>query len=361
MTATPVTTPERDAYAPPALPPVSPLDDAGHAALRRQLERSATAFEFAQVVRALERLTPQRAPVGRFGDPAAEVARFTAHPSLAFPSSDVEEVKLAEAGGSSPARVEVNFFGLIGPAGVLPRVYTQYVAERSAARDTALRDFLDLFQHRLLSLFYRGWRAAHPHVAVGEDGDEDRLTAHLRDLAGLGTPALHDRLGVADAALLSYVGLVAPQTRPAGALRQLLSTFFGVPCEVEQFVGAWYPVAAGTQCSLGAEDECTSLGIGTVVGDAVWDHLARIRVRLGPLTRAQYDEFLPGAAGYRSLRAITQYFTGDQLDVELQLVLARDEVPAAILGDEGGGALGWASWLRTREPARDPDDTVLLL
>jgi type VI secretion system protein ImpH len=196
-------------------------------------------------------------------------------------------------------------------------------------------------------------------VAVGEA--DDRLTAHLRDLLGLGTVGLAERLPLPDETLLYYAGLLAPRARSATALRQLVSDYFGVPCAIDELVGAWYPLAPGTQCALGADDESAQLGVGSVVGDAVWDHLARVRLRLGPLTRAQYDDFLPGGRAHAALRPLARFFTGDELDVELQLVLLRDEVPACVLGDEAGGALGWGCWLSTRPPAHDPADTVLLL
>ncbi len=333
--------------------------DGVHAALRALLERAAGAFEFPQVVRALERMYPDRAPVGGFGDPAAEVARFGVRPSLAFPPGDVARVTFPEAGGAGQARVEVNFLGLVGPAGVLPHVYTQLAAERTAARDTGLRDFLDLFQHRLVSLFYRAWRATRLHAAVGEAGDADRLTAHLRDLVGLGTRGLAGRQPFADEALLHYAALLLPRTRPAAAFAQLVGDYLGVPCAVEEFVGAWYPLAEGTQCALGEDDESAQLGVGSVVGDAVWDQTARVRLRLGPLTRAEYDALLPTGERHAALAALARYFTDDALDVEVRLVLARAEVPGCVLG-AATGALGWGTWLSTRTPPRDPDDTAFL-
>ena len=333
------------------------------AALRERLARTVTAHEFAQVVRALERLHPERAPVGGFGDPADEVARFAAHPSLAFPPSDVEAVRFPDDG---PPAVEVNFLGLVGPAGVLPRGYTQYVAERAALRDTALRDFLDLFHHRLASLFYRAWRVGAPHAAVGEPGDADRLTAHLRALLGLGTPALQERLAVPDGTLLHHVALLAPRVRSAAALGHLLAAHFAVPCAVEEFVGAWYPLAAGTQCALGLDDATTALGVGSVVGDAAWDHQARVRVRLGPMSGARLAAFLPGRRGHDALRALVRYAADDAVEVEVRLLLAPDAVPPIVLGTPppGGpplGGLGRGSWLSTRPPAHAPDDVSFLL
>jgi type VI secretion system protein ImpH len=340
--------------APPPLPP-----EAVHA-LERLLRGHATAVEFFQAVRLLERTHPERTPVGHFGDPAEEVARFTVPPAIAFPASEIQSLAMD---GDGPARMAVNFLGLTGPTGVLPHAYTLQVAERARARDTALRDFLDLFHHRLVSLFYRAWEKYRFTVAH-ERARRDPLAAHVADLIGFGTAGLQNRLAVRDESLLFYSGLLAPHRRSAVGLEQLVGDYFGVPAVVEQFVGEWYPLGASDQCALddAVESPSSRLGLGAVVGDEVWDPQAHVRLRLGPLTRAQYDDFLPGGSALARLRELVRVYADDQLDVEVQLVLRHDEVPTCRLGAEGSALpLGWATWLRTVPHAHDADDTVLAL
>jgi type VI secretion system protein ImpH len=335
-----------------ALPPVQlELED--------QLKGSPTAFEFFQAVRLLERLLPGRSPVGLFGDPAEEVARFVVNPDTAFPASEIQSLELRS---DAPARVAVNFMGLTGPEGVLPYSYSLLVSERMRSRDTTLRDFLDLFHHRIISLFYRAWEKYRFGVAH-ERNQRDIVTQHLKDLVGLGEVRLQDRLALRDDVLLFYAGLLAPQQRSAAALQQLIEDYFGVRVEVEQFVGGWYPLSPETRCAVGEdEDASEQLGWGAVAGDAVWDPQARVRLRLGPLTRRQYDEFLPNGRAFEPLQTLTRFFSGDQLDFEVQLQLARDEVPACTLGADGPGSpLGWCTWMRSQAFARDPDDTILTL
>lgn len=327
--------------------------------LERLLRDEPTAVEFFQAVRLLERLRPDRAPVGGFGDPSAEVVRFTVPPTLAFPPSELRSLDMDADG---PARMAVTFLGLTGPLGVLPHVYTLQVGDRARQRDTALRDFLDIFHHRLISLFYRAWEKYRFTVARERSGGE-ALAVHVADLIGMGTPGLQDRLALSDESLLFYAGLLAPHRRSAVALEQLLADYFDVPVAVEQFVGGWYTLDGGDQCALGDDGSAsTQLGLGAVVGDEIWDPQARVRVRLGPLTRAQYDDFLPGGLALDRLRTLVRVFADDQLDFELQLVLAREAVPPCVLGaDDVGLPLGWATWLRTAPLARDPDDTLFTL
>src|SRR5690606_4303217 len=105
--------------------------------------------------------------------------------------------------------------------------------------------------------------------------------------------------------LLFYSGLLLPQQRSAAALEQLVGDYFDVPVTVEQFVGGWLPLGRQEQCAVGLrEDASTQLGLGAVVGDEMWDPQGRVRLRLGPLSRARYDEFLPGGGALDSLRQL---------------------------------------------------------
>lgn len=332
------------------------------ALVERALREEPYSFSFFQAVRLLEKLNPERAPVGRFVDPDAEVARFSVPPSLAFPPSEIHALELDEA-GAAPAEMAVNFMGLTGPQGVLPYHYTLLVAERSRARDDTLRDFLDLFHHRMISLFYRAWEK-HRFTVAYERGESDRLTEHLLDLVGVGLETLRGRLGVPDEALAFYAGLLSLPPRGAVALEQLIEDFFDVPASVEQFVGGWYPLPLRDQCALGdGAGASAQLGLGAVAGDEIWDQQARVRIRLGPMPRARYEEFLPTGAAHERLRALVRFFGHDQFDFEVQLALSADEVPGLVLGADDGEPqrLGWSTWIRTRPLERDADETVLAL
>ena len=325
------------------------------------------AFEFFQAVRLLEQLYPERAPVGEYADPGDEVVRFSTPGGVGFPATEIRSLEAPVR--DDPAHMSVNFFGLTGPQGVLPLDYSLYAAGRERAGDHALKAFLGLFEHRFISLFYRAWAKAHPAGGTdpatdgtAPDSDERRewLMAQLLSIVGMGTPGLQGRLPLSDESLLYYAGLLSLPSRPASALEQLVADYFDVPCVVEQFVGAWYPLSRAAQTALG--DEGGTLGGGAVAGDEVWDQQGRVRVRIGPLTRRRYDEFLPGGTSYDALRALTRFYGNDQFDFEIQLVLARDEAPGFRLGsDDSPLPLGWCTWLRTTPLDRDPDDALFTL
>src|SRR6266498_4733090 len=141
-------------------------------------------FEFFQAVRVLERLYRARLPVGCDSIPAKEVVRFHSLLSLTFPPSAVHDVVPSDD-GASPAQMTVAFMGLTGLLGVLPRHYTELLLERMRHKDQTLRDFLDLFNHRLISLFYRAWEKYRLPMAyeraVSKQEGYDRFSLHLFD------------------------------------------------------------------------------------------------------------------------------------------------------------------------------------
>src|SRR5262249_53650386 len=131
-----------------------------------RLFTEAYAFDFFQAVRLLERVQPQRRPVGRPGSPRDEIVRFRARLSLAFPPSPIYE--LIRPGENIAPAMTVNFLGLTGPSGVLPRCYTErlLIQDRDfrGPERYSLRAWFDLFNHRMISLFYRAWEKYRFHL-----------------------------------------------------------------------------------------------------------------------------------------------------------------------------------------------------
>ena len=338
-----------------------------------RLARSPHAFEFFQAVRLLEALHPDRRPVGREGPPAAEVVRLAAHPSLAFPAGQIAALEADDAGG--PPRMAVTFFGLTGPAGVLPPAYTHAVIARERAAGeperAALQAWLDLFTHRFASLFYRAWAKyrlpATFEQAARSGGGPGPIAQVALSLIGLGTPGLGGRItagpaAVDDLALVRYAGLLVAAARPAVGLETLLADYFGVPVRVEQFRGRWVTLDAENQSRLGRGGQNDRVGDSLLAGRRAWDAQGCFRVRLGPLDYAAFAAFLPDPAAGRRLAILAQlvrFYQRDTLDFEVQLVLKADAVPRLQLARAAGPRIGWNTWLgRRADAAGDAGDAV---
>ncbi|KAA6461936.1 type VI secretion system baseplate subunit TssG [Acidobacteria bacterium AB60] len=324
-----------------------------------ELQEDPCSFEFFQAVALLERLRTDMRAVGGFSSPDDEAVRFEVNPRLGFPASEIQEMRLTDEG---PAEMMVNFMGLTGPSGVLPHPYSELILERQRGKDRTLSAFLDIFNHRAISLFYRAWQRSRFPVSYAA-GTRDYFTQYLRDLLGIGTADLQDRQEVEDEALMHYISLIVSQSRSAVALEQLLADYFQVPVEVQQFTGAWYSLDERTQCQMDESGSLSTQMGGAVVGDAVWDRQSSVRLRIGPLTLERYNDFLPKGSAHKALRAITQFFGNDCFDFQVQLVLDRTQVPSIKLdlNEERPARLGWVSWAKTAPLTRDPDEAILAL
>lgn len=318
-------------------------------------------FDFFQAVRLLARLRPDSEPVGHNGLPRRECVRFRALPSLAFPPSSI--ARLESSGDEErPPTMAVAFLGLYGPSATLPTVYTELILDRLAKGDRTLAEFLDLFNHRMVSLFYRAWEKYRPAIARERGESEDRFADHLFALMGLGIAPLRDRLNVPDAALLPAAGLFAQRRRPAVVLEATLSDYFGRTISVETFVGRWLHLDPDDVSTLTPPrlDGNNQLGSSLVIGARVWDQQSKFRLRIGPLTLPEFRAFLPGCGSFRELCSLTRMHADAEFDFDVRLVLRAEDVPPCRLESTPGlgPQLGRTAWLITKPLDSDSDDAV---
>jgi type VI secretion system protein ImpH len=297
---------------------------------------------------------------------------------------------------------------------VLPAHYTEKVIQQEYEAKSwndpkhALRDWLDIFNHRFISLFYRAWEKYRFHIPYdrGEafQSTQDTFTLGIRSLMGLGTPGLRDRLVIRkaeaatndvqwdepaksglkvvargspsvgkktkselgridDLALMYYAGFFVQRPRNAINLRTLLADYFKLPVEVRQFEGRWLAIPEDGQTRIG---EFGSLGVNAVAGERTWDVQSRFRLRIGPLKYAQFEDLLPDPTPQPERKTfflvsqLTRLFVGPEFDFDIQLVLSISDVPEAQIGDQAGAGprLGWNMWLISEPPASPADDAV---
>jgi type VI secretion system protein ImpH len=366
----------------------------GPPSLAQRLFQEGYAFDFFQAVRILEKLDPQRQPVGLDGPPFQETVRFLAHQSLSFPASQIYEIQPATPERPVPA-LTVTFMGLTGPSGVLPLPYTELLLRLQKSErwpeQHALRDWLDLFNHRLISLFYRAWEKYRFYLPY-ERGqyarpEPDTFTRVLYSLVGVGQPSLRNRLqvfqwqkvvvdeieqkqpktlaAIEDLALAFYSGLLAHRPRCAVSLEALIRDYFQLPVQVVQFQGQWLQLDRSNQSAVGATLHNNQLGVDAVAGERVWDVQGKFRIRLGPLGYNQFLEFTPDRAPQPQRKAffllvhLVRLYVGPELEFDVQMILQADQVPDCQLVPSGSGIgprLGWNTWLCSLARATDAED-----
>jgi type VI secretion system protein ImpH len=324
-------------------------------ALELLLEAKAARMDFFQVLRLIENAHPDKPRIGASLRPRDDAVRFGQDPSLVFHATMLGQ--FTRANSEARARLAVNFFGLLGANGPLPLHLTEYTRDRLRnGGDGTLLAFLDVFHHRMLSLFYRARASAEPAISLDRE-DGDRFSAFVGSLFGIGAPALRERDAIGDFAKLHFAGLLANKARPAAGLVTILREYFKLPVQVEQFVGHWMRLPPETRTRIGFQEEGNRLGMSTVLGGKVWDCQNKFRIVIGPVGYDDYCRLLPGGDSMQRLTAWVKNYAGTALDWDVRLILKKEETPPMRLG--GATRVGWSTWLASARPATNRDQLLI--
>lgn len=321
-----------------------PRPDSLGALLRRVPQR----FELVQALLILEREQPKVPSLACSNDPQQEVVRLRGPLLPEFSPSQIsslrEESITAEANAPVQSRLVLHtpVFGLGGPDGPLPYAYQEWLQQRARLKDRGTAAFLDLFQHRLLSLLYRvqlKYRIALPY----QHPQRSPVYQQLLALCGL-LPRPMDTLAlVPERALIARTGLLANGRRSLAGLQSLLKHHFQLPVRLEGFQGGWRHIAEANQTVLGGLGRNLELGRNAICGTRVWDQHLGVRINIGPLEQVTAEPFLPGNAGHYQLAALTTFYFGADLACTLRLHFTRIE--PSVLRKERQPRLGWSSGL----------------
>jgi type VI secretion system protein ImpH len=313
---------------------------------------------FEALVRLLERLTSGAVRVGELGPPTSEGLRFHHDTSLSFHAGDVVALTLAESAPDPESvlaprhpvyHVTSSFLGLSGSVSPLPGYFAEELVFEDADNPVR-RDFLDLFHHRLLSLFYRSvvrYRLSAEHTAELKDSWSLRAFALLGlDVYQCPTPG---KLG--PARLLQFAPLLAHKSRGPRALEVGLQVALeehlqGATVRVQECAGRWTEVDMPSWSRLG--QGCTTLGQDLLLGRRIFDRAGSFAVHLGPVTWAIYERLRHGGDLLALVEELVGWLVRDPLDYILVVTLLPRETPGLQLTASGASRLGRNSWLLTR-------------
>jgi type VI secretion system protein ImpH len=353
-----------------------------HPGLIERLRDEPYRFEFFQAVRLLLAQHRKHSSTEDL-DTLGQVIRFRSSISLGFPPSEIESadfewpdekepcIESAPASGSDQrpmvfrkVTLTPSFMGLTGPMGVLPRHYTQHVAERETYhRDTATRAFLDIFNTRAIALFYQSWLKYRLHLQYESD-QKNRFLPMVLGLAGLGLTGTRERLqdagGIGDESLAYYVAALGQRPQSIQWFSRVVSDYFGVTCSVGQFVGQWFELPDHELSRLGMAN--CGLGTTALCGGRVWDRQTKVRLTIGPMRQTQFDDFLPNGTAAKSLKHFFRLMVGATFDCEVCLILdKRDVVPARLNTQLGNTRLGWNGWVMSGDSVSEARDARYLI
>lgn len=302
-----------------------------------------------------------------------ESVRFRSTSGMRFPSAAVNKLTRSKRKEEDDAVPEmfVSMMGLTGPSGVLPEHYTELILERLRNGDRALHEFLDLFLHRIVTLFYNAW--GKYRVSIGYErakaaGQGDDLFSQCAlSLLGMGTEGQRERLGGEDLAMLAYSAHYSDPGRPASNLQDILADYLSIPVQIEQFQGSWLYLNDDDLTRLADPSHPKGahaiLGVDFVAGGRVWDIQGKFRLKLGPLKFDQFRRLLPGEDDCLSLTRLTRLYVGSDLEFDIQPILRRDEIPPFRLSADSPSParLGWNTWAAAEPFCQDAENVFFAL
>ncbi len=313
----------------------------------QEFTEEATAYDFYQAVYLVERqLSPEDKEwlgVGQDGFPSKELVRFKSDQHLGFPGVAISKAKVVkEEGNLNWVDIYVSFMGLTGPSGVLPRHYSELLLQCIKNRDTAMRDFFDLFNHRLISLNYRAWKKYRMAMHYEQQGQNlsDAFSKALLSLTG-GSKPLH----------IHYGGWLNKVNRSAEGLRSILRDYLNCDVQVDELQGRWVSLDRADQTCLASrfnpEGQYARLGSEATLGSKVWDISSSVRVIVKPASPQLVNQLKPGSQLYKALKDLIASYVDDGLDVKLNVQTTLGDLPLSSLGDSNS-CLGQSARLSHR-------------
>ena len=343
------------------------------------LRRRAASVELAQVARVVEKSAPRIAhglvaEIGADLPLGEEPLHFVASDRMALTASDLAEI--GEAPPGQPLRITANLLGLAGTTPSLPPFYSEVQLQRRRLRDRSFSSFLNIFDHRALSFFYRIFRKYNWLLAFEREpvAGNDPISRAVLALAGFATPGSRTRLGIDDAVLVPLAAHLGDQRRSAASVEMVLRTMTGFDLHIVQAEPMWMTLPASEQtrlggaatqqyARLGGTETATGLGMldAAIIGAAVLDIQHHYAVEIGPLGHAELLGFCRDDGPRRLIGEACLLAAGMEHQPVIRISIAAGNIPPLRLGIEAVPAmLARTAWLgRPGPPSHVVSDCVI--
>ena len=298
----------------------------------------------------LEQALPDHPPLGSTAHPADDAVRFRPDPGMGFPAGELKSIEIDEAHPERAATVRTRLLGLYGVDSPMPTVYLDDIAQRREGH-AALEAFLDIFNHRIFTQFYRIWRK-YSYPATFEAGGTDATSQCLLGLIGLGIPGTAQQVGTPVSRFLALLSVMRLPTRNAEGIAALVTLL--APNTQVQVTPHWpQTIALPAPASL-SRQRPVSLSQGTPLGRVGHDANSQLGLTLYTEHAQEARGWLPDGQLQRDLRVLLRVYLGWRCTAKLRLSLPLHSLPAPVLGQAairlgmtGVLGLGGAAWRAT--------------
>jgi type VI secretion system protein ImpH len=308
--------------------------------------------DFAPLLRYLDANAPLAARIGYSVSPKQDCARFGQTPLLHFHSSAFSEVRFGTVNGVY--KLKNSYWGMFGINGALPNHLTEYAIERNyRLKDKTLAEFVDIFHHRFISLFYRAWADAEPTVSHDRP-ENDTFRQRINTFSGE-MPVQQDTFNQNQNIHQYLSGLFSHKNRSSKVLSQLLSESLHLDVRIAEFQGCWYDIEPAEKIQLGSNN--ATLGMDSIIGERTYQRSFNFTINIGPIDYAQYIALLNNKQRIKSIVAITQKAVGQEYQFSINVILKAYQTQPCRLGS---AQLGINSWCQDKSSHLAQHDPILV-
>jgi type VI secretion system protein ImpH len=211
--------------------------------------------------------------------------------------------------------------------------------ERLKHNDSALSDFIELFEHRLISLFYKAWAKYQLPLSAEHAGlgDTDKITQLIKNFAGT---------SVTDSLPLFYAGHFARANRSQMQLEHMLAEIIQADVKIKPLVGQWRGIEQEDRCQIGKYGRNHRLGPGVLLGKRFWDIQSNVDINIGNLSFQAFNSLAEGSEKFAAVEQLIYQYLPSHISVNLKLVVQSGQTQRPKLGR--GFQLARNGWLGNR-------------
>jgi len=336
-----------------------------------KLLEDAPKYNFFQLVDLLHRINGDDQEQDQDFKARQQRIRFSASASVAFPTADVQKLSLlkeqpgqhglessTKEDGSDRYFLETTFLGLHGSQSPLPSHYIDTASYEYAQNYPGIRNFLDFFNQRLLTLMYRSWRKYRYYIRFQPDATDD-FSQQMYSLVGLADKSLRGKTPINWCKMLSYTGTLACRSRSPEVVSGIVAHYFELPqVSVKQWVFRYVDIPGFQQVKLGEQN--STLGENISLGARAQDRSGKFILSLKSLTQERFREFLPNGQNFKPLVKLIEFVLREPLAYDLELCMIREDLKPMKIGDEESCRLGWTTFSGSLENLKSKERSVLI-
>ncbi len=296
-------------------------------------------FDLDQLVYIVESIRTNINPLGENPNPANEAVRIRSKFTTHQEGTEVDHISVKNTPSGLP-EVYINTLSIGGINGPLPTPFTEMFLDQAKEKDYSGLHFLDIFHHRLASMWHRLRKRTYPHLFKSPPLNTP-LGKMQEDLSGF-----KQQGNIAHTLFFDHFWR---RSRSLSGLAQMVERFFNVKVTIHPFEGTWRIVDAGEGSKIGIQGQFQILGKNAILGLRCWDQAAGFTVTLSPLQWDAIHQFLPfsdthlGGTNFKRFKQLLVSYMGSLPRVFLNISLKDQENLGTTLNKKHG--LGWNSWL----------------